>query len=352
MRSKICLPLVSIIVTNYNYEKYIEECLNSILTQTYNKIECIIIDDKSTDSSIEVIKKFISSHLNSNISFKLIESSKNKGQLAGFIKGIKEAKGEFICFVDADDVLLKDFVNIHIQTHFKYHMAFTSCQHIEIGSKSEIHSVYSKNIVKNGAQNEFEFDFLPFEELEKTFSIPECFDNIYCKRLPLREYPFGSWYWGPTSTAMFRKNALELFDTDETDEWRICADAFLFNYAHLIGSSLLIYAPLTAYRRHLKNGSSKMQINGNRNLLPPDVNERISYNFKILHKSTYNLLKKQKDKFLGNIEQRGLSELVGDTLRILDINTLKNFKQDICELAEENVYNCSLNIKEKLLKSK
>lgn len=96
------MDLVSIVVPNYNKEKYLEKTLNSILFQTYKNWEAIIIDDGSTDNSIEIIKTF--EKLDSR--FLLIEKRKtlNGGSVNRNI-GLKKAKGKYVIFFDSDDLL-------------------------------------------------------------------------------------------------------------------------------------------------------------------------------------------------------------------------------------------------------
>jgi len=92
------MKLISIIIPVYNAEKEIERCIKSILNQTYKNIEVIIINDGSTDSSLEIIKKCIKE----DSRVKLFDTE-NKGVSAARNLGIKEASGEYFCFVDADD---------------------------------------------------------------------------------------------------------------------------------------------------------------------------------------------------------------------------------------------------------
>ncbi|MDD5600055.1 MAG: glycosyltransferase family A protein [Victivallaceae bacterium] len=154
------LPLVSIIITNYNYSRYVIGCLESIARQTYRPLECIVIDDKSTDNSVKVIEKFISGYpAEAGISFRLLKQKKNSGQLAGFMRGIREAKGVFITFVDADDILLPDFINIHVQVHFATNVALTCSRHIEIDENDEIQSCFS--LISEETRQALEFSFSP-----------------------------------------------------------------------------------------------------------------------------------------------------------------------------------------------
>lgn len=89
-------PLVSIIVPTYNVEKYIEECIDSILKQTYKNIEVLVIDDGSTDATAYLLKQY-------EEQVQVTINSLNHGQGAVRNQGIKEADGKYILFVDADD---------------------------------------------------------------------------------------------------------------------------------------------------------------------------------------------------------------------------------------------------------
>ncbi len=91
---------VSIIVPVYNVEKYLDECLNSILNQTYNNFELILINDGSTDRSGVICDEYKKKHAN----IKVIHQE-NQGQAAARNNGVKISESEWIMFVDSDDVV-------------------------------------------------------------------------------------------------------------------------------------------------------------------------------------------------------------------------------------------------------
>lgn len=93
----------SIIIASYNYEKYIRSTLDSLIEQTYNNFEVIIVDDGSTDKSIEIINQYLKYHKN----IKLFTNDTNKGLPETINRGIEEAKGEYICFCESDDFWTK-----------------------------------------------------------------------------------------------------------------------------------------------------------------------------------------------------------------------------------------------------
>jgi glycosyltransferase involved in cell wall biosynthesis len=90
-------PLVSIIIGNYNYGRYVGEAIDSALSQTYDRIEVIAVDDGSTDNSPEVIRSYGDRIL------PLFKA--NGGQSSAFNLGFKSAQGDIICFLDSDDIM-------------------------------------------------------------------------------------------------------------------------------------------------------------------------------------------------------------------------------------------------------
>lgn len=96
-------PLVSIIVPSYNSEQYISDTLTSVQNQTYQKWECIVIDDGSNDLSKEIISSFLKDDLRIKYHYQ-----QNSGLSAARNKGMSLAKGEFIQFLDSDDVIYKN----------------------------------------------------------------------------------------------------------------------------------------------------------------------------------------------------------------------------------------------------
>ncbi|RUT02706.1 hypothetical protein DSM106972_056260 [Dulcicalothrix desertica PCC 7102] len=99
---------VSIIIPVYNAEQYIATTVESVLLQTYKNIEVLIIDDGSPDQSIQICQQFNDSRIQ-------IIRQENQGVSAARNTGIKMAQGEFIAFLDADDLWLPQKLAIHVQ---------------------------------------------------------------------------------------------------------------------------------------------------------------------------------------------------------------------------------------------
>jgi glycosyltransferase involved in cell wall biosynthesis len=105
-------PLFSIITASYNSEKTIERTIESILKQSFSNFEYIIIDGKSTDSTVEIIKSFESRFQEKGISYKWI-SEKDSGIYEAFNRGVKLASGEWISFLGSDDYYVDNALELY-----------------------------------------------------------------------------------------------------------------------------------------------------------------------------------------------------------------------------------------------
>lgn len=97
--------MVSIIIAVYNAQKFLEQCVQSVLNQTYKDIEVLLINDGSTDNSANICEEFAKKDSRVRVIHK-----NNEGESATRNLGVKEARGEYITFVDNDDYVAPDFV--------------------------------------------------------------------------------------------------------------------------------------------------------------------------------------------------------------------------------------------------
>ncbi len=96
-------PLVSVLVTTYGEELYIERCARSLFEQTYSNLEYIFVDDCSPDKSISVLERVIKDYPQKEKSIKIIRHEINRGLAAARNTAFDNAIGDFLCVVDADD---------------------------------------------------------------------------------------------------------------------------------------------------------------------------------------------------------------------------------------------------------
>ncbi|MGG7213278.1 glycosyltransferase family 2 protein [Clostridium nigeriense] len=143
---------ISVIIPVYNVEEYIEECLNSVLSQTLTNIEIIIVNDGTKDNSMEKVLKYDDDRI-------VILNKENGGLSSARNEGLKIAKGKYIYFIDSDDFLLnnkcleemykiaeKDFSDIIVGNGYKYY------------SKDNMKELYrDKNLFKRSVMNSKDF---------------------------------------------------------------------------------------------------------------------------------------------------------------------------------------------------
>lgn len=94
-------PFFSIIIVNYNYDKYLEQCIKSVINQKERDYEIIVIDGGSNDSSINILKRY-------NKYFKYYISEKDNGQSHALNKGLSEAIGDYVFWLNSDDFLINN----------------------------------------------------------------------------------------------------------------------------------------------------------------------------------------------------------------------------------------------------
>lgn len=203
--------LVSVIITNYNYEKYIVEAIESVLNQTYKNFELIIVDDGSKDQSRRIIQPYQLQYPNK---IKLI-LQENGGQGSAFNAGFDASTGEIIAFLDADDYWYEN----KLEKIVEYHKSHAGVQH---------------NLLINNQQK---------------FTLLE--DKVAKQKKGLELYGFLGTI--PTSGLSFRKECLEEVFPIPEKEYKICADLyvkimFLNNY-----DIFSIDSPLGCYRYHGQN---------------------------------------------------------------------------------------------------
>ncbi len=139
-------PLVSIIVPVYNVEKYVGKCLDSILNQTYENIEVLMVNDGSTDNSVKICKEYEKKDKR----FKLYRK-KNGGLSDARNYGLDRIIGDYVCFVDSDDFIHPDFIKILLDSlEGKYSIA--SCRYATFSKISDLKkncSRKTKTIIEN-----------------------------------------------------------------------------------------------------------------------------------------------------------------------------------------------------------
>lgn len=173
--------LLSIIVTVYNMEKYINQCIDSILNQTYDNIEIIIIDDGSTDSSPQICDGYA----NNNPLFKVIHQ-KNAGVVSARSRGIREASGEYIGFVDGDDWIESNMYSEMMEALLESNADFIDTGYIEeygISAQRRVAGGVSRTIILSEKHKKQMVEHILRPEDAEDKIYPSHWSKIYKKSL-------------------------------------------------------------------------------------------------------------------------------------------------------------------------
>jgi len=116
-------PALTVIIPAYNCADYIEETVNSVLNQTFSDFEVIVIDDVSTDNSLQLLNQLAAA----DSRIRILSSATNAGQAACRNRGVREARGRYIAFLDADDVWLPRKLERQIEFMTERKLPFCFC---------------------------------------------------------------------------------------------------------------------------------------------------------------------------------------------------------------------------------
>ena len=140
-------PLVTVVCLCYNHAKFIVEALDSVLSQTYKNIELIIVDDCSTDNSVQVIEEWCSQH--PEVPF--LSNKVNLGNTKSFNQALKLAKGDYIIDLAADDYLVENCVELQLDKFQKslYPNLGIVYGNVELVDENDEHIAYFFGVDKN-----------------------------------------------------------------------------------------------------------------------------------------------------------------------------------------------------------
>lgn len=138
------MPEVSIIIPVHNGRRHIKSCIKSIQLQSFKDLEIIIVNDASTDDSIDICNRFAENDRR----IKIIQSPKNEGPYNARITGIKIASGNYMTFVDCDDYIAHDAISHMINHARKIYADIAITGHCYSFTPLNIHAMYNKAIKK------------------------------------------------------------------------------------------------------------------------------------------------------------------------------------------------------------
>ncbi len=229
-------PLVSVIMANYNYERYVGQAVRSVLAQTYPHFELIVVDDGSADGSVGVLASLAAKDARITV----IEQD-NRGQAGAWNHAFTRCRGELLCLLDADDCFEPDKLARVVER-------FTAED--------------SPGMVQHPLQvvdaDDAPLQVIPF--LSR-------FDEGWLAESVLRRG--GRWCFMPTSALSFRMEVARLLMPLEEPRFRRNADVIFFTVAPLLAHVGVINRPLARYRVH---GSNQMSSGSTDR---PDMRKRI-----------------------------------------------------------------------------
>ena len=150
-------PLISVVMSVYNCEKYINEAIESILNQTYSNLEFIIVNDGSTDSSLDIIQY----HMKNDQRIVLL-NRENKGLPFSLNEGIKKSKGKYIARMDADDISILSRLEEQLEYILKHNLDLVYSDTLLIDKNGEeICATYRPKNVEKVLSNLEIHNFIP-----------------------------------------------------------------------------------------------------------------------------------------------------------------------------------------------
>lgn len=224
---------VSVIVPNYNHAKYLDLRMQTILNQTYRNIEVIVLDDKSSDNSIEIINKY----KDDNRVKEIVVNKQNCGSpFLQWKKGFNLAKGDYIWIAESDDFCDINFLEIVLKA---------------FDNKKCVLS-FSRSIITNS--NGIPQKLVHFQ---RNNDEPSC---LIGKEFVKRHMKFGNYVYN-ASSVVFRKDVLNKIPLDYCN-YKGCGDWLFWIYIAELGEVNMIPQLLNNFRRHSSATTSKLDSDG------------------------------------------------------------------------------------------
>lgn len=247
---------ISIIIPCYNASKYLRQCIDSILNQTFKNYEIIFINDKSTDNTLDILQEYKN---NSDADIKILENEYNSGPSFTRNKGLSVATGNYIAFIDSDDYIEPQYLEVLYQLIKQYNTEISMCS--------------SKHVDKNGVLIDTVIrEFL----LENQNSIIERMTAFNIESAP----------WGKLiSNKIIKENNIS-FEYDGLED-----NLFLFDIYCNIERLVYIRYPLYDYRQ-LENSISHNGLTKHCNYIRTFANLLSKVKNRLEHKIKFNIHQK------------------------------------------------------------
>ena len=230
-------PLVSIIVTHHNYSHHVGDALLSVLDQTYENWECVVVDDASDQPHQDAVERVVDDIGSPKI--RLVMLPENVGQVPAAFAGLDNTRGEFVCILDPDDRYAETFLEEAVAGHLN--------ETVYCPVLSTDQFFVADGAVITGTVTRHRLHFMD----------NECGINVIPEQPKARllYYPAqrGGWHWGSTSSMMFRRAAIEMMRPKSPPSWRMDVDSYFAQGAHLMGGTLFLTKSLVYRTIHDDN---------------------------------------------------------------------------------------------------
>ncbi len=264
------MPEVSIIVPNYNHAEYLPQRLNSIFNQTYKDYEVILLDDASSDNSVEILKQHAS---HPKVSHFIVNKKNSGSTFKQWEKGLKLAKGIYIWIAESDDIAHPDFLYKTIEQFDNNDNISVVCVGSSFINENDIiiedQSIYNKYINRSG-----------IKEIKEKLIYYNTIQNA--------------------SAVLFKRNTY-LKSIKNFTNFSYCGDWYFWSKILLTGNIIFLPEKLNLFRRHSNNVSFNAEKNG---LL---FKEGFQIFIELINKKDIGFTKKEKNKIWNDWSNRFIS---------------------------------------------
>ena len=226
-------PKVSVILPNYNYERYLSQRLLSVLWQTYRPYEVLFLDDCSTDGSVGVAERILGSF---DLPFRIIRNATNQGTFKQWIRGIREASGDLVWIAEADDFCEEGFLEVLVEAFRDPEVALAYSQSRQIDETGRVLAENYLDYTRDISETKWLRPYVRsgIDEIRDTLAIKNSIPN--------------------SSAVVMRKPAPQALES-AVRELRIAGD--WLTYVEVLAHGKVAYFPdaLNSHRRHQRGAT-------------------------------------------------------------------------------------------------
>lgn len=229
-------PLISVVVTHYNYSDHIRDALLSLLDQTHARWQCVVVDDASESGHRQCLQAIVSELNEPRIQIRWLAA--NGGQIPAFFAGLEVTQGEFICLLDPDDRYAETFLAEALACHLNeaVYCPLVCTEQMLLRETGLMTGIYGWRNRLGLRQDNGALIITPEEP-----------------QLLYYEAGKGGWHWTSTSAMMFRRAALQLLRPQRALAYKGSFDSYMAQGAHLLGGTLFYTKPLVYRGLHHGN---------------------------------------------------------------------------------------------------